>query len=91
MDFNAGGIAFMDATGSGLTIAVTQKNYATGYFTFGHEIGHNFGCGHDPAAMTNTYYSYGHGHHIAQGSHTIGLRYKIPEKYWQAFKQGNYS
>jgi hypothetical protein len=43
--------------------SVTAWNCATGYYTFGHEIGHNFGCNHDRGAKnacnnTNTNYGY---------------------------------
>jgi len=43
--------------------SVTKYSCATGYFTFGHEIGHNFGCNHDKgsknACNTNAY-NYGY-------------------------------
>lgn len=28
--------------------SVTKRSCATGNYTFGHELGHNFGCAHDP-------------------------------------------
>ena len=48
-----------------------------GYYTFGHELAHNFGCNHDPRTSTNVYYRYGHGHLIAGGFRTI-MAYSAP-------------
>ena len=59
---------------SGWTISVAQKSCALGYYTFAHELGHNFGCHHDAVNADNTYFSYGHGHHIEQGSASTGFR-----------------
>merc|ERR1719145_202403 len=47
-----------------LMFSVTAWNCATGLYTFGHEIGHNFGCNHDKGT-TNTcsnqaVYAYGY-------------------------------
>merc|ERR1712157_427500 len=47
-----------------LMFSVTAWNCATGLYTFGHEIGHNFGCNHDKGT-TNTcsnqaVYNYGY-------------------------------
>lgn len=42
--------------------SVTAWNCATGYYSFGHEIGHNFGCNHDRGtsnACSSTTYNYG--------------------------------
>lgn len=42
--------------------SVTKWSCATGYFTFGHEIGHNLGCNHDKGtknACSTTNYNYG--------------------------------
>ena len=54
----------------GWTMGVTVKSCALGHYTFGHELGHNFGGHHDPKTDTNSMFSYGHGHLIAQGSST---------------------
>ena len=62
-DFNSCGIAYLDVTSSCGAFSVTKKSCATGYyrllkttkncffvtifFSFGHEIGHNFGASHN--------------------------------------------
>ena len=53
---------------------MAMKSCALGYYTFGHELGHNFGCHHDPDSDTNTDFSYGHGHLIEQGVASKGYR-----------------
>ena len=73
-DLSGCGIAYLDTWDSGNTISVTKKSCATGYFSFGHELGHNFGATHDPDTSDNYYYSYGHGHLIEQGSASTGYR-----------------
>jgi len=45
-----------------LMFSVTSYNCATGYFSFGHEIGHNLGCYHDRGSTdecNNNDYRYG--------------------------------
>lgn len=45
-----------------LMFSVTAWNCATGYYTFGHEIGHNMGCNHDKgttSACTSSLSNYG--------------------------------
>ena len=55
------GIAPLNASASS-AFSVSARNCATGNYTFAHEIGHNLGAHHDPAAGTNTIYPYGHGY-----------------------------
>jgi len=55
----------------GKTISVVETSCATGYFSFGHEIAHNFGVDHNKEEGTNPYFSYGHGHLIDGGFRTI--------------------
>jgi hypothetical protein len=71
------GVAYVDTTGNGLTLSVTEKKCSVGYYSFGHEIGHNYGCKHNPEESTNTEYPYGHGHLIDVGYRTI-LAYTAP-------------
>jgi len=68
------GIAFTNTISSGLTVSLTVKGCALGYYSFGHELGHNIGLAHDPKTSTNTAYAYGHGHLIEKGTHTTGFR-----------------
>ena len=68
------GMAYMATYASGNTLQVVTKSCALGYFSFGHELGHNFGCHHNPEVATNFYFSHGHGHLIEQGSANTGYR-----------------
>jgi len=40
------GLAYLGPSESRM-FSVTSWNYATGYYSFGHEIAHNLGCQHD--------------------------------------------
>lgn len=42
--------------------SVTNWSCATGYYSFGHELGHNMGCAHDHANGSSGAYSYSFGH-----------------------------
>lgn len=56
------GMAYVNADAS-LAFSVTEASCMTGYYSFGHEIGHNFGALHDPeSGSNNTTYPYGHGY-----------------------------
>jgi len=68
------GLGSFNVISSGHTTTLTAKTCAVGYYSFGHEIGHNIGLQHDPGTSTNTAYSYGHGHLIAAGNGNTGLR-----------------
>jgi hypothetical protein len=61
------GIAYLMTTPSASwqssAFSVTYWGCATGYYSFGHEIGHNMGCRHDWAVDSGTTpYPYGHGY-----------------------------
>merc|ERR1712243_427419 len=77
--FDSCGVAKTDTFETGNTVSVTMKSCALGYFSFGHEIGHNFGCMHDARQGPNRYYSYGLGKHITSspGVRTI-MAYNAP-------------
>ena len=64
------------ATSNAWTVSVTKKSCATGYYSFGHEIGHNFGAHHNPEIVNNNYYYDGHAHLIDKGiaSNSTGYR-----------------
>jgi len=63
--FRSCGVGSFNSFWSGSTFSVTQKSCALGYFSFGHEIGHNFGCAHDAKQRPNPRYPYGLGKHIS--------------------------
>ena len=66
-NFAACGIAYTYTYSSGLTLSVTMKSCATGYYSFGHELGHNFGCQHNvEAPATNAVFDYGYGYLIGK-------------------------
>ncbi len=73
-NFGYCGVAYMNTISSGNTVSVTAKNCALGYYSFGHELGHNIGLTHNTAVASNPYFSDGHGHLIAQGSASTGYR-----------------
>ena len=68
------GVGYLDTIASKYTFSISAKDCAVGYYTFGHEVGHNVGAHHDPDTSTNTIYSYGHGHLIAAGNGASGVR-----------------
>ena len=68
------GVGYLDTIASKYTFSITAKDCAVGYYSFGHEVGHNVGAHHDPDTSTNTIYSYGHGHLIAAGNGASGVR-----------------
>ena len=68
------GIAWLNSLPVKQTMSVVKKSCAVGYYSFGHEVGHNIGLHHDPATDNNTDYNDGHGHLIAQGSAATGYR-----------------
>ena len=41
------GIAYFDTIANKINLGVVQKVCATGYYSFGHEIGHMFGAHHN--------------------------------------------
>ena len=65
------GAAFQASLASRLTVSLARKSCALGYFTFGHELAHNFGCGHEPGSYSNNIYPGGHGHLVQGGLRTI--------------------
>ena len=55
---------YIGAYQSGYALSICKKSCAVGYYTFGHEVGHNFGAGHDIRVYPNPFISYGRGHLI---------------------------
>ena len=85
------GVAWLNTISSGKTFSVTAKSCATGYYSFGHEIGHNIGAHHNPEVATNNAFPYGRGHLIEQGTAATGYRtimayykagYRTRVNYW---------
>ena len=74
LDFSSCGIGRVNGISAGTTVTIAQKKCAVGYYSFGHEIGHNYGCAHNPEQSTNNYYPYGHGHLILKGVASTGYR-----------------
>lgn len=67
---NASSCGLASAIGASATTAFAAVHHgcATGYYSFGHEIGHLQSARHDPANdPTNTPYAYGHGYQYASG------------------------
>jgi len=59
------GLAYLDSWRNGWTINVQKKSCVDeSNFTFGHELGHNFGCSHDRFASKSAKYPYAYGHFI---------------------------
>lgn len=55
------GLGYLNSTAAS-AFSVVGASCMTGYYSFAHEIGHNFGAHHDPNNGTNTVYAYGHGY-----------------------------
>ena len=62
-DFDSCGIAYFDVTSSCGAFSITKKSCATGYYSFGHEIGHNFGANHNREKF-DSHSGIGYGHLI---------------------------
>mmetsp|Transcript_22843 Transcript_22843/g.27953 ORF Transcript_22843/g.27953 Transcript_22843/m.27953 type:complete len:613 (+) Transcript_22843:218-2056(+) len=59
-----------------LGFSVTSRNCATGYYSFGHEIGHNLGCYHDRNSASAQ--PYAHGFQDPQRRFRSTLAYNCP-------------
>jgi len=75
-DFDSCGIAKLDTTASCRTLSITTKDCATGYYSFGHEIGHNFGADHNQEAGGEGAYPDGHGYWIQPTGETEASGYR---------------
>jgi hypothetical protein len=59
---NSCGVAYFDTISYGITMGVVAKDCATGYYSFGHEIAHMYGCDHNrEVAPVNSAYENAHG------------------------------
>merc|ERR1719348_907340 len=78
--FDSCGIGRLNGFMYGYTTTATQKSCALGYYSFGHELGHNFGAMHDARQSSNPNYAWGLGKHISgpnPGVRTI-MAYNAP-------------
>jgi len=83
MDTDACGRGSFDSWRTGNTVTIQEKECALTSFTFGHEIGHNFGANHDWEHADTTYWNLepGFGSYIKKPFYTI-LAYSKPG-YWK--------
>lgn len=70
------GLASAIGASASTAFAAVHWDCATGYYSFGHEIGHLQAARHDPANdPTNTPYAYGHGYQYAAGGWRTVMAY----------------
>ena len=55
--------------------SVVNYSCATGYYSFGHELGHNMGCAHDPGNAGSAAYSYSYGFRTSNSQYRTVLAY----------------
>ncbi len=87
---NSGGYCGLATTvkaSSAQAFAVVHQNCATGYYSFGHEIGHLQGAHHNPQVATNSAFSYGHGFYNTTANWRTVMSYDCPggctrKPYW---------
>lgn len=76
------GIAFLMTALShnfaGYAFSVVDSDCATGYYSFGHELGHNMGATHDHANGNNALYPYSYGYWAPDYSFRTIMAYNCP-------------
>merc|ERR1712227_732117 len=87
-DSSGCGRAYLYAYSNQLSLSITKKSCATGYYSFGHEIGHNLGATHNPEESTNSVFDYGHAHLILPTGDTTYSGYRTILAY---FADGHYN
>lgn len=55
--------------------SVTNYSCMTGYYSFGHELGHNMGCAHDPQNAGSAAYSYSYGFRTSNNQYRTIMAY----------------
>jgi len=76
--FSVCGIASYNSFMYGGPVSTSQKSCALGYYTFGHELGHNFGCLHDARQGSNPKHPYGLGKHLEGTGKRTNMAYYAP-------------
>ncbi len=80
--------------------SVTNYSCATGYYSFGHELGHNMGSAHDPANAGGAAYNYSYGYRtpnnqyrtiMAYSPGTRIKRFSSPNVTYSGYTMGNSS
>ncbi|MEM1331035.1 MAG: M12 family metallo-peptidase [Planctomycetota bacterium] len=56
------GVAWLVPENPERGVSLSDYDCALGNLTFAHELGHNFGCAHDPDNANSSYAAYGFGH-----------------------------
>jgi hypothetical protein len=72
-------------SGPGSALSVVRTSCSVSNYTFAHELGHNFGAGHDIETDVNGYYEYGHGYRYFPGEWRTIMAYFPPinvVNYW---------
>ena len=87
-DSSGCGRAYLYAYSNQLSLSITKKSCATGYYSFGHEIGHNLGATHNPEESTNSVFDYGTAHLIQPTGATTYSGYRTILAY---FADGHYN
>jgi hypothetical protein len=71
------GLGYLNSNAAS-AFSVVGASCMTGYYSFAHEIGHNFGAHHDPSNGTNTVYAYGHGYWGPNNAWRTIMAYNCP-------------
>lgn len=75
------GLAYVYPSSSDYGFGVVDKDCATGYYTFGHEIGHLQGARHNPEQdPSNKPFPYGHGYYYEPGKWRTIMSYDCPSR-----------
>ncbi len=77
--------------------SIVRASCATGYYTFGHEIGHNMSCTHDHDNSSSSLYPFGFGHRFGNNAYrtvmayspgTRILRFSNPDRTYAGYDTG---
>lgn len=77
--------------------SVTARGCATGYYTYGHELGHNFGCAHDKANAGGASKNYAYGYRTPNNLYRTVMAYSpgsrkpifsSPDHLWNGYVMG---